>query len=102
MVEHEGQFRQQGGRSGGCGQLVGPDYQVVDETGGGDGPQTAQDVGAQQPLGVGFATDTVPDSDEPVTAGQGTERGEGVGDVRGGEVGPADHARDEGAAVGEG
>lgn len=102
VVEHEGQLGQQRGGLDGGGQLAGLDDEVVDESGGGDGAQSAQDVGAQQPAGVGFALDLVADADEPVAAGESAQCGQGVGDVGCGQVAPADDARDEVAVMGEG
>lgn len=101
VVEYEGESGHQGGSPDGGGQLMRQDDQVVDESGLCDGPESAKDVGSQQPLGVGFALDLVADSDEQVAAGQGAQGGERLVDVRCGEVGPPDDTRDETAVRGE-
>lgn len=99
MVEDEGESGQQFGGLRGGGQLVLQDDQVVHESGGGDGGQTAAYVRAQQPLRVRLPLHLMAYPHQPVAAGQFAQRGEGVRDPGRGEIGPADDARDEVAPV---
>ncbi len=102
MVEDEGEAGQSGGRRRAGGELVRQHHQVVDQTGVGDGLEASAHVGPQQPLGVGFALDLVADALQVTSAREFGEPGQGVGDVRAREVGPADHSGDEFAVVREG
>ena len=102
VVEDEGEFGQGGGRLDAGGSWCGQDDQVVDQAGVGDGGQTAAYVRAQQPLRVGLALDLVADALEVLAAGEFAQPGELVGDVRAGEVGPADDSRDQVVLGGEG
>jgi hypothetical protein len=102
VVEDEGEAGQLLVGPGAGGQLVREHDQVVDEPGVGDGGQSAADVRAQQPLGVGFALDLVADALEVPAAGEGAQAGAFVGDVGPGEVGPADDAPDQVVPGGQG
>src|SRR5256714_2252725 len=78
--------------------------QVVHQPGGPDGAQPAEHLGPAEPARVGLVLYLVPDAGQPFAARAGTERGDPVGDVGGGEVDPADHALDQpivGAGRGE-
>lgn len=81
---------------------MGLDDEVVCESGVGDGAKAAAYVGAQQPVGVGFVLDLMADAHQAVATREFAQCRDGVGDVRGGEVGPAEDAADQVAVVSQG
>ncbi|HLK79301.1 MAG TPA: hypothetical protein VKU77_37355 [Streptosporangiaceae bacterium] len=97
----EDQFRHRGGRPGRGAQLAGRDDQVVDQAGPGDGGQAVQHIGPVQPVRVGFALDLVPQADQLRAARLFLEGGDAIRDVRGGQVGPADHPGEQIAGAGQ-
>ena len=83
--------------SNAAGELAGPDQQVVGEARPPDGGQPADDVRAQQPVGIRLVVHLVADPDQPFAARRLAERGQVVGDG-GARRGPSTPPRRRSAA----
>jgi hypothetical protein len=66
MVEDETKPWQPPGDLDRCSKLASADQQVVGQSSLGHGGQPTQDVGPQQPVGIGLVVDKVSDPDEAV------------------------------------
>ena len=95
MVDHEPHARKVAHQREGGRQLARAHEDIVREADLSHGRHPPAHVGSAEPLGVGFVVHLVTDPDELRAARSGAERGELLGQVRRGEVDPADDARDE-------
>ena len=83
MVDDEPEVRQRLGGLERRGELARPHQQVVGEAGPPDGGEPADDVRAQQPVGVRLVVHLVADPDQAFAARRLAERGQVVGDGAG-------------------
>jgi hypothetical protein len=101
VVEHETDIAEIAGHPRRGGQLGGTDQQVETETRGSGGAQSAAHLGPVQPAGIWLILDQVPQAGQPVTARQAAQPGDLRGDIRSGQVSPADDGGDQVAAAGQ-
>ena len=68
MVDHQAHLGEIAHGPERRGELPGPHQEVVGQSGVPDGCQPAPDIGAEEPAGIGFVVNLVPDADEPPPA----------------------------------
>ncbi len=95
MVDHEAELRHRPDDLQGRWELAGPDEQVVGQPGARDRRQATPDLGADEPVRVGFIVDRMSDPDEERATRAGSQRGDGLDDRRIRQVDPANDAGHE-------
>jgi hypothetical protein len=95
VIQDKPQAGYRGSGPGRAWELAGRDDQVVDQARLGDRGQAAQHIGPGQPVRIGFVLDLVAQAGQLGAAGHSRQGADAVGDVGGGQVGPADHAGDQ-------